>query len=133
MRSSGTAERSTGHHDSTDAYAATFLIAIESLYEGTRCTDCVGRLHPAMIRALTAILRTQDGDGLTWAQPAGRVKYLMDQAEVAAGLRSAERLFRVLGDGAAANDAVAIRSRHDLGLRSMTSNPDGSIVLAIAA
>jgi hypothetical protein len=125
-------EVATGHHDSTDAYAGTFLIAAEAMYEATRCTECLKPLRHAIALAVTAIASTQDVDGLTWAQPVGRVKYLMDQAEVAAGLRSAERLAGVLNDPALAAKALNMRQRHDRGLLTMVDRPDGQMTWAIA-
>jgi hypothetical protein len=128
----GSRETSTGTYDSTDSYAATFLTAVESMYNGTTCRTCVEKLLPALTLSIKAIESTQDSDGLTWAKPEGRVKYLLDQAEVAAGLRSAKRLAVLVGDNAFATRITGIQQRHDVGLRTMTG--DGQSVLwAIAA
>lgn len=128
----GSTEIATGTYDSSDSYAATFLIAIESMYNGTTCRTCVEKLLPAVALSIRAIESTQDTDGLTWAKPDGRVKYLLDQTEVAAGLRSAKRLAVVVGDYALATKILGIQQRHDLGLRTMIG--DGQSVLwAIAA
>jgi hypothetical protein len=51
---------------------------------------------------------TVDADGLTWAAPTWRVKYLMDQAEVFAGMQAADRLFGALGDQPRARRAAAV-------------------------
>lgn len=123
---------STGTHDSTDAYAGTFLMAIDAMGESTKCTPCVTRLGPNIRLAVRAIAATQDSDGLTWAQPIGRVKYLMDQAEVAAGLRAAQRLAVVLIDPTLGSEIGSMRAHHDVGLASMIGDGSTPMVWAIA-
>jgi hypothetical protein len=121
------AEIATGSYDSTDSYAGTFLVAVESMYEGTQCRTCVEKLLPALSLSIKAITATQDVDGLTWAKPEGHVKYLLDQAEVAAGLRSARRLSLLVGDGLLANRIDLVQRQHDAGLKSMmgVGQPNG--------
>lgn len=94
----GGALRSTGTMDSTDAYAGTYLLAVHDTYAATRDRARLERVRHGVGRAVDAILSTQDADGLTWARPDFRVKYLMDQAEVYAGLRAAVELGMELGD-----------------------------------
>jgi hypothetical protein len=60
-------------------------------------------LRPGIAGAIRAIESTLDADGLTWAKPDYHVKYLMDQAEVYVGLRSAAALATVMGDTATAS------------------------------
>ena len=128
----GSNEIATGAYDSTDSYAATFLVALESMYNGTTCRTCVEKLLPALTLSIVAIKSTQDSDGLTWAKPEGRVKYLMDQTEVAAGLRSANRMAILVGDNSLATKIAGMQQRHDEGLRTMVG--DGRTMLwAIAA
>jgi hypothetical protein len=126
------AEVATGFHDSTDAYAGTFLVAVESMYEGTKCRTCVVRLRRAITLAVDAIRSTQDLDGLTWAQPKGRVKYLTDQAEVGAGLRSGQRLAGIMGDESLMATVAITRGAHDRGLSSMLNPANGPLVWALA-
>ena len=52
---------------------------------------------------IRAIESTLDTDGLTWATPTYHVKYLMDEAEVYVGLRSAAALTSALTDKATAS------------------------------
>jgi hypothetical protein len=103
---------STGDMDSTDSYAATFFLATDAAYaasvrvEGAPAAQTrVAALSTGLDGALRAIEATTDTDGLTWARPGWRVKYLMDQAEVYAGLQAAARLFTTLGDQARATRA----------------------------
>ncbi len=117
--------------DSTDAYAATFLMAVESMYDGTLCSACVERLGSALPRAVDAIASTMDVDGLTWARPEGHVKYLMDQAEVGAGLRSALRLALAFGDNIFAATIDGLIARQNVGLANMVGS-GGATVWAIA-
>ena len=89
---------STGDMDSTDAYAGMFLYAAWSAWQQTRDRTALKVLRPGILRAVNAIEQTMDADGLTWAKPTWRVKYLMDQSEVYVGLRSASKLLQALKD-----------------------------------
>lgn len=102
---------STGDMDSTDAYAGTFLYATWSAYDLSREKGALKRLRPGIDGAVRAIEATLDADGLTWAKPAWRVKYLMDQAEVYVGLRAAYRLRSALGDTTGAKRALNMANR----------------------
>jgi hypothetical protein len=114
--------RSTGDLDSTDAYAGTFLMAAQRTWAATGDLARLRALAPALSLAVDAIERTQDADGLTWAKPARRVKYLMDQAEVHAGLAAAADLAGVLGDRALAARAAGDATRVGAGVAA-TWNP----------
>jgi hypothetical protein len=105
---------STGDMDSTDAYAATFFLAADAAYQASdriegRSTarSRASALSRGLDGALRAVEATTDSDGLTWAKPTWRVKYLMDQAEVNAGLQAAARLFTQLADPGRAARASA--------------------------
>lgn len=102
----GDALTSTGDMDSTDSYAGMFLYAAWSAYEQTHDTAALRALRPGITGAVRAIEATTDADRLTWAKPAWRVKYLMDQAEVHVGLRAASKLFAALGDQRSAKTAT---------------------------
>jgi hypothetical protein len=108
---------STGDMDSTDSYAATFLLAVREAYRVTADKSMLNGLKPGMAKAVGAIEATLQPDGLTWAKPAWKVKYLMDQAEAYAGLVAAGELAKVVNDGPlgtrARNDAAKMRSGVD--------------------
>ena len=100
---------STGDMDSTDSYAGTFFLAADAAYQASNQVEGksaararLTALSDGLDGALRAVEATSDADGLTWAKPAWHVKYLMDQAEVYAGLQAATRLFTTLGDPARA-------------------------------
>jgi hypothetical protein len=99
---------STGDMDSTDAYAGTFLLAARAALRVSGDRARLATLRAGIGGAVRAIEATQDRDGLTWAKPTWRVKYLMDQAETYAGLRAASELARALGD-----EALAVRTTDD--------------------
>lgn len=86
----------TGDCDSTDSYAATFLEALHRYVEVSRDRQLLSALYPAAIKATGAIRLTLQDDGLTWAKPTYRVKYLMDNVEVYRGWRSAAALARLM-------------------------------------
>ena len=87
---------STGFMDSTDAYAGTFLSALLAAYAARPDTRRLRTFLPGIEGAVRAIEATQDGDGLTWAKPTWKAKYLMDQAETYDGLLAAEILAKYL-------------------------------------
>jgi hypothetical protein len=80
--------RTTGEADSIDSYAATFLsLAATAWREGDPSLRAyVGGLHADVERIASALAAVSDSDGLTWALPTYRVKYLMDNSEVYRGL-----------------------------------------------
>src|SRR5437588_379259 len=85
---------------STDAYAGTFLYAAWAAWNTGHDTAALTALRPGITGAIRAIESTLDTDGLTWATPTYHVKYLMDEAEVYVGLRSAAALTSALTDKA---------------------------------
>ncbi|MFN8493420.1 MAG: hypothetical protein U0350_37825 [Caldilineaceae bacterium] len=79
-----------GHpfYDSTDAYAATFLLLLKKYYEKTGDKTYL-LTHNYQVRVIAGVMIcTQRPDGLTWATPDYRVKYLMDNAEVFGGFQA---------------------------------------------
>ena len=85
----------TGKVDAWDSSAALYLLVAE------RYRRAGGIVTPAIAAAarsaLACVERVSDTDGLTWAKPDYRVKFLMDNVEVCAGLRAAAGLFAVSG------------------------------------
>ena len=80
--------QSTNSADSIDSYAATFLtLAANAWQYGDAATRTyVQSIHTDVERIASAIDAVTDTDGFTWALPTYRVKYVMDQSEVYAGL-----------------------------------------------
>ncbi|HVL91586.1 MAG TPA: hypothetical protein VM841_15295 [Actinomycetota bacterium] len=100
--------RSTGDMDSTDAYAATFLLAAHETLRATGDLTRLSGLRGALHRALDALDATATGEGLHFAKPTYPIKYLMDEAENYAGLNAAVALGAALQDA-----ALASRARRD--------------------
>ncbi|MDQ3222059.1 MAG: glycoside hydrolase family 76 protein [Gemmatimonadota bacterium] len=105
---------STGSMDSTDSYAGTFLHAAHKVWKVTGNGARLAALSAGLAGAVTAIEATQEPDGLTWAKPTYKVKYLMDQSEAWAGLQAAYVLAGVIGD-------TALRTRALAGARAMAA------------
>lgn len=122
---------STGGMDSTDACAGMFLLAARETWRAAPDATRLRALVPGIRRAVAAIEATQDGDGLTWAKPGWRVKYLMDQAEVYAGLRSAADLYLALGDVAGARRADGLARRLAAGVESLWDEGTQSYAWAV--
>jgi hypothetical protein len=124
---------STGDMDSTDAYAGTFLLAVGEVFRTTGDRKRVNALHDGIVRAVAAIEATQDADGLTWAKPTWKVKYLMDQAEVYAGLKAASDLGLAMGDGPLTQRASADAARVQTGVSSLWNPSTGAFDWAVHA
>lgn len=106
---SGTIEgyKRLDHRDSTDSYAATFLMALWRYAQAGGDSAFDRRLVRAANGAVDAIALTFDEeDGLTWAKPGYRVKFLMDNLEVAMGLKEGAEYFRAAGEEAAMKKAM---------------------------
>ena len=79
-------------YDSTDSYAATFLMVLEKYYRKSGDTAYVKNHYNQVLRILNAMYSTFH-NGLTSAKPDYLVKYLMDNTEVYAGFTAAIDLF----------------------------------------
>jgi hypothetical protein len=75
--------------DSVDSYAATFLTLVATAWKHGDATmrAYIQSIRPDVERIASAIDAVTDRDGLTWALPTYRVKYVMDASEVYAGLK----------------------------------------------
>ena len=122
---------STGDMDSTDAYAGTFLLAARRTWLATSDSTRLAALASGVVGAVRAITSTQDADGLTWAKPTWRVKYLMDQSEVYAGLRAAVDLARALGDSALSATASSAAQRVASGVSGLWNASTGAYDWAV--
>jgi len=110
-------ETSTGSEDSTDGYAGTFLSAVAQAYPTN--PSRLASLAAGIQGAITAILATQDRDGLTWALPTYPVKYLSDNAEAYAGLVAGARMEQILGDAREAKTATTAARAMNKGIQSL--------------
>lgn len=79
-------------YDSTDSYAATFLILLNKYFSVTDDSDYIAENAEDIIRVSEAMLSTLN-NGLTFAKPDYEVKYLMDNCEVYEGLQAVMNLF----------------------------------------
>lgn len=127
----GTALVSTGDADSTDAYAGLFLLALDAARTAAPNGARLLSLAPALRRAVAAIRSTQRLDGLTGAKPSWMVAYLMNEAEVFAGLQAATRLALAIGDRALARDADSAAKRIQRGVDRLWNATTGSFDWAV--
>lgn len=72
-------------YDSTDSYAAMFLEILWKYYEKSGDDAYIKSRYDDIKRIINALYSTMD-DGLTWAKPDYKIKYLMDNAEVWRGM-----------------------------------------------
>jgi hypothetical protein len=117
--------------DSTDAYAGTFLLAARRIWLATGDRGRLTALAPGIRGAVRAITSTQDNDGLTWAKPAWKVKYLMDQGEAYAGLRAAAELGRELNDSGLFQTASSAAQRMANGVSALWNPATGAYDWAV--
>lgn len=88
--------KSNGQVDAHDSSAALFLLVLARYQQvGGNVSDA---MRIAAKRSLVCIQNVTDTDGLTWAKPDYKIKFLMDNIEVGAGLAAAEKFFRATGD-----------------------------------
>jgi hypothetical protein len=79
-------EISTRNYDSADSYGATFLTLVRAYYEISKDKDFLFSCKKNLESISEGIMSLQDRDGLTWAKPGHKIKYLMDNCEVFRGL-----------------------------------------------
>lgn len=87
---------STGDYDSVDSYAALFLIVAERYAEKVDAEYLSGRCAD-LLRVADALLATLGENHLSFVKTEYPVQYLMDNAEVYAGLRAGASLFERIG------------------------------------
>lgn len=107
-------ETTEQEYDSTDSYAALFLIALWEYYEHTGNTKYIIDHYEEIAAILGAIEATTDEDGLTYAKPDYLVKYLMDNTEVYKGLSSALKLYESVllpGFGKETSEYISIKQK----------------------
>jgi len=86
-------EASTKAYDSTDSYAALFLMLADSYIAKSGDKEYF-KDKKADIEMIYSAMMSTESSGLTWATPTYKVKYTMDNSEVYAGIKSAENLMR---------------------------------------
>ncbi len=92
-----------GTVDAWDSSAALFLLVAGRYHRaGGQATPDI---TAAARRALACLATVTDRDGLTWAKPDYKIKYLMDNIEVRAGLRSGAEFFAAAGSPVEAKQA----------------------------
>lgn len=87
---------SRGTCDSTDSYAATFLMVLRRYQQAVGTVLTPDDLNAAVL-ALGAIEDVMQPDGLTVTKPGYPIKYLMDNVEVYQGLTEGAELFESAG------------------------------------
>jgi hypothetical protein len=115
-------ETSTGDMDSVDSYSATYLKALECLYTATGNKTKLLQHKSSSKLAYKSILSVMDIDNLTFAKPTYRVKYLMDNVEVLAGVKSYKNLLGVYGS--TQNEVSQMVDKVELAIEAKMWNKD---------
>ncbi len=97
--------KSTGHYDSTDSYAGTYLELLEEIYKAKADLPWLHAQAPYIHGAIAAIYLTVQPNGLTTATPTYPVMYTMDNTETLRGLLAAVFLEEKSGEPHRAADA----------------------------
>ena len=79
-------------YDTTDSYAATFLTVVYKYFRQTGDREYLVS-HAEELERITDVIFSNLQDGLTYAKPNHRVKYLMDNCEVYEGAVAAAGIF----------------------------------------
>jgi len=109
----GSDDTPTGSYDSTDAYAGTFLVAVNAMdYATGNLTEALRFRWPARL-AMRAIASTMQPDGLTYAKPDYPAAYTLDNSEVEAGLAAADTFAARIQDWPLRNMAAGLLRRAD--------------------
>lgn len=105
-------EQSTDKYDSVDGYAGMFLHLLRQYTLKTGDVQFL-RDHWARIEDIAALIPLlQEKDGLTWAMPQYKIKYLMDNCEAYAGMDAYMELRSLIGMvGSLQHHATLIRVR----------------------
>ncbi len=82
-------------YDTTDSYAATFLTVVYKYFCKTGDSDYLIS-HAEDLERITGVIFSNLQNGLTYAKPNHRVKYLMDNCEVYEGAVAATGIFEQL-------------------------------------
>lgn len=82
-------------YDTTDSYAATFLTVVGKYLSKTGDGDYLVT-HADDLERITSVIFSNLQNGLTYAKPNHRVKYLMDNCEVYEGAIAASKIFEEL-------------------------------------
>lgn len=83
----------TRDYDSADSYAATFLSLARRYFEVSGDREIFWQNRQRLKGICDVPVRLKGRDGLTWAKPSYKVKYLMDNCEVFKGLKDAAVLW----------------------------------------
>ena len=105
-------------YDTTDSYAATFLTVVYKYYCKTGDAEYLLNNFQDLIRIANVMLLTEQ-NGLTYAKPNHRVKYLMDNCEVYEGAVAASKIFE------------AIRQETEIGLVSYFAEEYENLALEV--
>jgi len=96
--------------DTTDTSASLYLLALNRYRKASRDRHLRARFGVSAIRAIEAVRSLVDPtDGLTWARPGNRNKYLMDNVLVSLCMADAAELLEAMGDRQRATEARQIR------------------------
>lgn len=96
-------------YDSTDSYAAMFLVALWEYYEATQDEEFIIQ-NADKIKLVFEVMISTLSNGYSYCKPDYEIVYLMDNAEVYAGLMSGEKIFeKIINDEDYAKKASKIK------------------------
>lgn len=124
------APESTGDYDSSDGYSPDFIVLCYDIFRITHDRAWLKAKYPAIARSVKGMLLTLQSDGLTFAKPTYKVKYLMDNISVHYGLRGAILIAKQFKTPDAAK-WQKIMDRNQVGLRKFWLSREGRFSPAI--
>jgi hypothetical protein len=89
--------KATGHYDSTDSYASTWLDLVQKIYEAGAGLEWLNARWNNTVKIAHAMELTRQVNGLTWATPKWPVMYTMDNVETRRGIEATIKIAGELG------------------------------------
>lgn len=87
----------TGHYDSTDSYASTWLDLVEKIYQAGAGIKWLKARWTGVLKISHAMELTRQSNGMTCATPKWPVMYTMDNIETSRGVKAAMEIGGELG------------------------------------
>lgn len=123
----------TGSYDSTDSYAATWLVVAYRYVVASHDTRWLKANIATIDKIYQAMLATTDEDSLSYNLPLYPDKCGMDNAEVIAGRLAYVRLAKLVGDAQRENKAETLRRKHIQAMRKYWWDTDRCFAVNIDA
>lgn len=112
-------------YDAADADPPMIAAAADAYVQATGDVDLLKRYAEGFDRIGQCVAAMLQSDGLTFAHPNYKMKYLMDAAEAHAGFVALHHIFQACGDATKAAHYAELAARMEKGIGSLWSEKNG--------